>query len=34
MVRISAWIPAPPPESDPAMDSTRSGVLPGGASGR
>ncbi|COX26223.1 Uncharacterised protein [Mycobacterium tuberculosis] len=34
IVRISAWMPAPPPESDPAMLNTRGGVIPGGASGR
>lgn len=33
-VRRSDWMPAPPPESDPAIVSTRSGVLVGGASGR
>jgi hypothetical protein len=26
-VRISAWMPAPPPESDPAMISTRGGFI-------
>jgi hypothetical protein len=34
MVRMSAWMPAPPPESDPAMVSTRRGVLPGVGSGK
>ena len=33
-VRRSAWMPAPPPESDPAIVITRSGVWPGGVSGR
>lgn len=31
---MSDWMPAPPPESDPAIVSTRSGVRVGGASGR
>jgi hypothetical protein len=34
MVRMSAWMPAPPPESDPAMVSTRIGVLPGSGTGK
>jgi hypothetical protein len=29
-VRRSAWMPAPPPESDPAIVITRSGVCPAG----
>src|SRR5262245_59329276 len=29
MVFRSAWIPAPPPESEPAMVSTRGGACPG-----
>ena len=33
-VRMSACNPAPPPESDPAMVSTRTGVWPAGVNGR
>ena len=33
-VRRSACRPAPPPESDPAMESTRTGVRRGGVRGR
>jgi len=33
-VRLSAWIPAPPPESVPAIVSARTGVSPLGVSGR
>ena len=25
---MSAWIPAPPPESEPAIDRTRGGFIP------
>ena len=33
-VRMSACIPAAPPESDPAMVSTRGGVVPGGVNAK
>ena len=33
IVRESAWIPAPPPESVPAMVRTRIGVWPSGVRG-